>query len=153
MNKSFILSLLFCLFFVGSYALHNKHLYKQTFLSNREQSEANCLPLICLSGRVSKGLTVSTNGCSVASWVPNPGFTSCCNSHDSCYGNCGDLKISCDAKFWSCMINTCNSKYSKWYQVVQRTSCKALATTYYASVTVGGICFYNNAQTKYCRCR
>jgi hypothetical protein len=84
--------------------------------------------------------------------VPDSGpvfnFHEPCHWHDWCYGAkpYGRNEVGrarCDAGFYGRMLDSCQNRYPRWYQVVQRTACNQVAQTYYAAVVaLGAIQFY-----------
>ena len=69
-------------------------------------------------------------------------FTSCCEGHDNCYGDCKNKpsKSSCDDAFWQCMLDKCIDDYSG------SLGCSELAHLYYGAVNNHGQGPFDNAR-------
>jgi len=73
-------------------------------------------------------------------------FTSACEWHDDCYGQCGVSRASCDSGFRDIMLAWCDGAYGSWYQFVPRAICRSLAYVYYGAVRGLGEGPFCNAQ-------
>ena len=69
-------------------------------------------------------------------------FSSCCEGHDNCYGNCGTTKKDCDNKFLGCMLKACESEGGP----ARKSVCKMWARRYYRAVKWFGESAYDAAQ-------
>lgn len=108
-------------------------------------------PARCPAGQTaqSKGIAPTPNGCTA---VPDGVFKGCCNTHDSCYADCGRTKRQCDDAFLVCMRAACEEHYGAWWKALIKASCRAGAETYHAGVAVGGDIFFLSATKKHCTC-
>jgi RHS repeat-associated protein len=92
------------------------------------------------------------NGCGTAGGVRPPqgfggtDFTSACNSHDKCYGECGKDKATCDQTFGDDLANACKSGQTG----VWKAACLADAATYKNAVIGLGSSAYETAQDDFC---
>jgi len=66
-------------------------------------------------------------------------FTSCCQKHDDCYGDCGKTKEECDNEFYECMARKCKENFGS-------KKCYRWADTYWDFVDEYGQDAYDNAQ-------
>jgi hypothetical protein len=104
---------------------------------------------VCTTGRSpGPGFSNTPNGCGptgVSGIVPDFRFTSCCNQHDLCYGNCGDTTFEfCNRQFYSCMLAVCGP---------DDPFCHAAAGCYAAAVETGAGCtIYRTSQERNCQC-
>ena len=102
------------------------------------------------------------NGCGPAgAWytplIPNrwglANFTTCCNTHDNCYGRCNDPKGGCDTDFLGCLRDACFDAYLPLFLFPHLlASCLVAAQTYYEFVNRGGGSAYSAAQSGACDC-
>lgn len=92
-------------------------------------------------------------------------FSSCCNLHDLCYGQCGSPKKECDEYFEGCMIAQChrehhipsNSSIDSHHHNPKRQSkefrrCVRAARLYYHGVYGFGCFAFRKAQKQHCEC-
>jgi hypothetical protein len=94
----------------------------------------------------------SSDGCST---VPDYVFLDVCRHHDFAYRNLpkygqfrnATLRKLADDKFYFNMIARCKERYSWWDP--RRTYCKAVASSYYGGVRVGGISAYYGTRQLY----
>jgi hypothetical protein len=106
------------------------------------------------------GFVPIPNGCgpaggSLAPFIPErfgpANFTSCCNTHDVCYGTCNDDKGDCDNSFFGCLASTCTSAFLlRPPQLL--AACLTVAGIYFSAVSLRGQKFYDAAQTQACDC-
>jgi hypothetical protein len=88
-------------------------------------------------------------------------MTSCCDSHDQCYGKCGGPHFtasfnSCNSAFKSCMYSKCKSHTSHYKGLrkpIELALCKAQAYSFWQLCNAAGRLFYSNSQKKHCGCR
>ena len=72
-------------------------------------------------------------------------FSSCCEEHDDCYGDCdGPSKKVCDDDFFDCMMNVCIDEYSG------SQGCSGWAQIYYGAVNNHGQDPFDNAREDCC---
>ncbi len=108
------------------------------------------------------------NGCGPEGWkgklVPNKplwmiDFKTSCNSHDICYGTCGNEKKYCDDEFLADMTVACYMKFG-WNSIqpmppdlqAKLKLCNELASAYHAAVAAAGDSAYTAGQEQGCRC-
>ena len=60
------------------------------------------------------------------------GFQDACNSHDVCYGNCGNTRKECEDEFWVDMYAQCDGSYLNYY------FCRVLADIFHAGTYTQG---------------
>jgi hypothetical protein len=81
----------------------------------------------------------SWNGCGPSvfpDWLSDTadsvsGFEDACNSHDVCYGNCGNSRAKCEDEFWDSMYAQCDSGISGHF-------CRVLADIFHLATYTGG---------------
>ncbi len=69
-------------------------------------------------------------------------FSSCCQEHDDCYGECGRTKEGCDNDFLNCMLQACGQEMGP----SRSSTCKMWARRYYNVVNFMGGGAYDAAQ-------
>ena len=95
----------------------------------------------------------SGNGCGTVGGIRPPqgfgntDFTAACNSHDECYGGCGNEKSKCDNAFGDDLANACKSGQTGFW----KTLCLADAASYKNAVVGLGGSPYENAQDEFCK--
>jgi RHS repeat-associated protein len=83
-------------------------------------------------------------------------FTSACDGHDKCYGNCNSNKSQCDKDIYQGIKDACHACWSKYFKKwdpaakVWFALCKGFAGTYYTAVSKGGASPYADAQKEAC---
>lgn len=78
------------------------------------------------------------------------GFTPACNDHDTCYGTCNSMKMSCDSYFFTEMINSCERTWISDER--KHITCSLVADIFYTVVKFFGGKPFRNAQHEYCQC-
>jgi hypothetical protein len=81
------------------------------------------------------------NGCGpdLPDWLSDAadsvsGFQDACNSHDVCYGNCGNTRKECEDEFWVDMYAQCDGSYLNYF-------CRVLADIFHAGTYTQGESF------------
>ncbi len=96
----------------------------------------------------------------------NTDFSSCCNLHDLCYGQCGRRKQECDQWFEGCMLAQCEREHGLHHhhagnhtqqpppkhQPKALRKCVGAARLYYNGVYGFGCYAFNKAQRQHCEC-
>ena len=92
------------------------------------------------------------NGCSAPINVDrafNADFTPACNTHDACYGTCGNNKGGCDDSFYTGMMNICDRTFGTSSIL---SNCKIVGAAYYWAVVSFGGSYFNGGQKEGCKC-
>ncbi|KAJ7196228.1 hypothetical protein GGX14DRAFT_545746 [Mycena pura] len=99
------------------------------------------------------------NGCGSANGFHPPqltaDFTSCCNQHDICYGDCTSSWLTCNSQFLACMLATCGATYSggTTLDTLQGGWCRDVANSYYDLVSsTSGRNTFDAAEQDRCVC-
>ena len=103
----------------------------------------------------------SSNGCGPegnewllsAGKILAPQFQRCCNGHDICYDTCNlNNKKKCDDDFNNCMMELCNTIYSKSLLLLKKVACKSEGTLMYQAVKMFGKNAFIASQNLSCLC-
>ena len=112
---------------------------------------------MCRTNRPKRGYKPSVNGCGAEGGMNFPdsyfglvNFTSCCNSHDVCYGSCGADKGRCDENLSECMARACDRYFFLPIAWHERRSCRAMARIYGFALKTWGTPAYESAQDESC---
>lgn len=107
----------------------------------------------------SHGDPAMPNGCGANGSILRPyipqrfgraNFSTCCKTHDICYGTCNNNKSSCDTNFLACLVNLCNAAYGQ--TSVTGLMCSSVAIDYHTAVFLGGGGAFEDAQKAACDC-
>jgi len=109
---------------------------------------------LCKVGRPESrpGYKPSTNGC--GSYGVNVDFrlcsylTTCCNSHDICYGTCKKSRDQCDDSFRDCTQRPPSS-----LNAAAKLTCKVAGQAMYGIVRVAGCPAFKSSQDEACICK
>jgi hypothetical protein len=113
--------------------------------------------LTCPAGHVARpkpgALPPTTNGCgpngaALPKGIVLPGFTACCNAHDTGYARCGSSQRQADDALYLCLRAACNSLGNT---DPRRVTCPTSAYAYFAAVTNFGGAAYRSGQEQ-CEC-
>jgi hypothetical protein len=117
----------------------------------------------CDRKRHHPGHTPTTNGCgpeggALSAVIPNSwgkaDFKPSCDTHDVCYGTCGNSKEDCDLALGLGAADSCKQAYGGGGAInaTLLAACTTIAYDYGAAVLLGGQDAFDQAQKEDCEC-